>query len=75
MPRWVAYFNLWCACLISPAALIEFFKVGPFAYNGIISFWFIYLVFFGWIVIMSVVVLKALTKIANAPETPSIDRA
>ncbi len=67
-PRWVAYFNLWCACLISPAALIEFFKIGPFAYNGVISFWFIYIVFFGWIMIMSVLVLRAVPRIKAMEE-------
>tara|TARA_R110000787_G_scaffold15088_20_gene46499 strand:+ start:814 stop:1542 length:729 start_codon:yes stop_codon:yes gene_type:complete len=58
-PRWVAFFNLWCAVLIIPAALIEFFKTGPFAYDGMISFWFIYIVFFGWMMLMSVLVLRA----------------
>lgn len=58
-PRWVAFFNLWCALLITPAALIEFFKTGPFAYDGLISFWMIYIVFFGWIVVMSVLTLRA----------------
>ena len=60
-PRWVAFFNLWCAILIVPAALIEFFKQGPFAYDGIISFWFIYIVFFGWMMVMTVVTLRAAT--------------
>ena len=58
-PRWVAFFNIWCAILIIPAALIEFFKSGPFAYDGAISFWFIYIVFFGWIMVMSVITLRA----------------
>lgn len=62
-PRWVAYFNLWCAILISPAALIEIFKTGPFAYDGLIDFWFIYAVFFGWIVVMCVVTLKAVDRL------------
>jgi hypothetical protein len=65
-PRWVAFFNLWCAVLISPAALIEFFKGGPFAYDGLISFWFIYIVFFGWIVAMSVVTLRAVGRLRTA---------
>lgn len=63
-PRWVAFFNLWTAVLISPAALIEFVKTGPFAYDGLISFWFIYIVFFGWIVVMSVVTVQALSRAA-----------
>lgn len=67
-PRWVAFLNLWCAILISPAALIEFFKNGPFAYDGLISFWFIYIVFFGWIVVMSVVTLKAINRLRDTEQ-------
>ena len=58
-PRWVAFFNIWCAILSIPAALIEFFKTGPFAYDGLISFWFIYIVFFGWMMVMSIVTMRA----------------
>lgn len=63
MPRWVAFFNFWCALTISPAALIEFFKVGPFTYAGIVDFWFIFVVFFGWMVVMTVVTVKAAEKL------------
>jgi hypothetical protein len=60
-PRWAAFFNLWCALLIFPAGLIVFFKTGPFAYNGLISFWFAFFVFFGWMVVMTVLTLKTIT--------------
>lgn len=58
-PRWVGFFNLWTAVLIMPAGLIEFFTTGPFAYDGVVSFWWVWLEFFGWIIIMSAVVLRA----------------
>jgi hypothetical protein len=60
-PRWVGYLNVWTAVLIIPAGLIEFFKTGPFAYDGAISFWFVWLVFFGWIIGMSALVMRACT--------------
>jgi hypothetical protein len=60
-PRWVGFFNLWAAVLIIPAGFVEFFTTGPFAYNGAVSFWFVWFVFFGWIVSMSFVVLHACT--------------
>lgn len=59
MPRWAAFYNFWCALAISPAILIEFFKSGPFTYCGAVDFWFIFLVFFGWIVVMTLLVLRA----------------
>ena len=58
-PRWVGFFNLWTAVLIIPAGLVEFFTSGPFAYDGPISFWWVWLEFFGWILVMSIVVLRA----------------
>lgn len=60
-PRWVAFFNFWCALLIFPAGLIAFFKTGPFAYDGAISFWFAVAVFFGWMVVMTIVGFRAVT--------------
>lgn len=60
-PRWVAFFNLWCGFLIFPAGLIAFFKTGPFAYDGIISFWFAVFVFFGWMVVMTVTTFQVIT--------------
>ena len=59
-PRWVAFFNLWCALLIVPAGLIVFFKTGPFAYDGIISFWLAVFVFFGWMMTMTVLTFRAI---------------
>ena len=60
-PRWVAFFNVWCGILIFPAGMIGFFKSGPFAYDGFISFWFALVVFFGWMVGMTVVTFQAIT--------------
>ena len=57
-PRWVGFFNLWSGLLIFPAALIAFFKEGPFAYDGLISFWLAVFVFFGWMVVMTVVAFQ-----------------
>jgi hypothetical protein len=72
-PRWVAYANLWSGLLIFPAGLIGFFKSGPFAYDGIISFWFAVFVFFGWMVLMTVMTLKAISAVeqqsARGPAT------
>lgn len=60
-PRWVAYLNFWSAVLIFPAALIVFFKTGLFAYDGIGAFWLPVFVFFGWVVVMTVMTFRAVT--------------
>lgn len=59
-PRWVGYFNVWIALLCLPAAFVLFFKHGPFAWNGLMAFWFLVVVFVGWFLVMFFVVRKAI---------------
>jgi hypothetical protein len=58
--RSIGYFNLWVALLITPAMLIPYFKSGPFAYDGLLALYMPFSVFFLWMVVMSVVVLRAI---------------
>lgn len=60
LPRWSGYANLWCALLFTPGAVNVFFKSGPLAWNGIISWYMVLVVFCVWFVVNTVVVLKAL---------------
>lgn len=49
IPRWFGYLCLWTAILYIPELLIYFFKLGPFAWDGIIGFWIpaiLFIVFF-----------------------------
>lgn len=66
-PRWVAYFNLWVAFLILPAELIAFFKTGPFAFNGLLALYLPAGLFFVWILVMSVVLIRVI----NAEREPA----
>ena len=61
-PRWVGYLNLWVAMLFLPSGLVLFFKTGPFAWNGICTFWLAATVFTIWLVAMLVVVLRAIRQ-------------
>ncbi|RHW28112.1 hypothetical protein D0Z08_03720 [Nocardioides immobilis] len=59
-PRWAGYFNVWAALAVAPAGLIMFFKSGPFAWNGFVAFYVAIGAFFGWIVVMTVLVARAI---------------
>ncbi len=61
-PRWVAYYNFWSAIFIFPAALIAFFKTGPFAWDGIFAFWLPVIVLFGWMLVMSFVTMQSINR-------------
>ena len=59
-PRWLAYLNIWTGLLFVPGGLAFFFKTGPFAWNGLLAFWLPAVVFFAWLIIMAVMLLKAI---------------
>ena len=72
LPRWYGYLNIWIAVLSLPAGLIVFFNSGPFSLNGIISFWMIAFIFFSWLIITMVVLLKAIDRQALENNSNSI---
>ena len=59
-PRWVGWLNVFMAMGFAPVALIQFFKTGPFAWNGLISFWVPFALFWLWFVIMFLVLRTAI---------------
>lgn len=61
-PRWVAYLNIWIALLFVPGAFAFIFKHGPFAWNGILSFWVAASAFFTWLVVMTPLTIKAINR-------------
>jgi hypothetical protein len=61
-PRWAGFFNFWTALVILPAGLIVFFKVGPFAFNGVLALYMPLTVFFIWICTMTHLVLRAVRR-------------
>jgi hypothetical protein len=61
-PRWVGYLNLWIAFTFLPACLLLFFKTGPFAWNGLLSFWLAASTFGGWFLLMSVMTIRAASR-------------
>ena len=60
LPRWAGYVNLWCATLFLPGQVNVFFKDGPFAWNGLISWYLPLTVFCVWFVVNLYVVLRAI---------------
>lgn len=59
-PRWVAYFLLWAAVLFLPATLVPFFYDGPFAWNGLLSFWLAATFFGGFFLVLTYATLHAI---------------
>lgn len=60
--RWVAHFNLIVAVLLVPAAFSGVTKEGPFAWDGLLSFWVKNLAIGAWIAVMGLVLAKAIRQ-------------
>lgn len=58
-PRWVGYFNFWIALLFVPGGLVTFFRVGPFAWNGLLAFWVPVFVYGPWFFVVSFYLIRA----------------
>ena len=65
MPRWVGYYNIWTALLFLPGGFVVFFKGGPLAWDGVIAFWMVAVLFGAWFIVMTFVILKAISRSAE----------
>jgi hypothetical protein len=74
-PRWFGYFNFWCALIFVPADLIFFFKTGPLAWNGLVSFYLVFIVFAIWLVVVTIMTGRAVTAQEADPDDDPLDTA
>jgi hypothetical protein len=61
-PTWVGHFNLLAAVAMVPAAFAPLAMDGPFAWDGLLSFWVKNGAIALWIVVMAVVVTQAILR-------------
>lgn len=68
LPRWTGYFSLWTAVIFIPPPLGVLFQSGPFAWNGIFSFWIGAGIVGVWANIIAMQMLRAIKngRFANA---------
>ncbi|MBF4999625.1 hypothetical protein IRT45_21005 [Nocardia sp. BSTN01] len=60
--RWVAHFNLVVAAALVPAAFTALAHSGPFAWNGVLSFWVKNIAITAWIAVMTAVLVRAVSR-------------
>jgi hypothetical protein len=59
-PRWVAYYNILITVGFIPTGFVGFFHTGPFAWHGLIAFWFPVIEYGGWFVVMTWALRRAI---------------
>jgi hypothetical protein len=70
-PRWFAYYQLFMAMIFLPDVLIYSFKTGPVAWNGVISFWLVLVVYCVWVLLMFFMLRRAIRNEAVEASAPS----
>lgn len=64
-PRWLGFLNIWIGLLIVPAAVMPLFKIGPFAWDGVLAYWLPGGVFSLWFYVVAYQLLKAVKRQAQ----------
>jgi hypothetical protein len=57
-PRWMCFLTIWCGISFFPASLTGVFKTGPFAWNGVLSYYFPYFCWLCWFSLASFYMIK-----------------
>ena len=47
-PRWVCWLTIWCGLTFAPASLTQYLKTGPFAWDGMLSYYIPYAAWLVW---------------------------
>lgn len=70
-PRWAGYLCVWTAVLYLPGGCLAFFHTGPLAWNGIFAFYVPAAAFFAWLIVLTVLTLKAIDRQGPAAPSPA----
>jgi hypothetical protein len=73
-PRWLAYLNIWAPIVFTPGAILQLFKDGPFAWNGIFVIWIPAAVFVIQFVVNVIYLFKAIKNEELADRQPAESR-
>ncbi len=65
IPHWVAWVSFLTAATYVPLVLVPFFRTGPFAWQGLISFWAVFVMFFVLIAVVTPYAWKALRRLED----------
>ncbi len=73
-PRWVSGWAIFAGVSFIPLTVMPFFKTGPLAWNGAISFWTLFGTYFIWTASMGVCMMKDASRRLREEEDLEIPR-
>ncbi len=73
-PRWVCYWAIFTGLSFIPLTAMPFFKTGPLAWNGAISFWTLFGTYFIWTASTGVCMAKDAARRLREESSPGMPR-
>ncbi|WP_183093581.1 hypothetical protein [Nocardioides stalactiti] len=64
-PRWFAWMSFLTAACYVPLMLMPFFRTGPVAWDGAVSFWVVFVEFFAFTAVATVLTWRALKRLES----------
>lgn len=61
-PRWACWLTIWCGLSFLPASLTGVLRTGPFAWDGLLSYYFPYFCWLCWFTVASVYMIKDVNR-------------
>ena len=62
LPKWLGYYTVWQYVTELMAAPVWISKSGPFAWNGLMTFWFAMILYVSWQMIVYVCIFRSIRK-------------
>lgn len=62
LPKWLGYYTVWQYVTELMAAPVWIAKSGPFAWNGLMTFWFAIVLYVSWQIIVYICIYRAIKK-------------
>lgn len=71
-PRWACFLSIWCGLSFAPATLTLYLKTGPFAWDGLLSYYIPWSAWLVWCGVISIFMVKDIKRNgAAAAERPA----
>ncbi len=63
LPKWLCWFSIWVGLMFILEVLNPFFKGGNFSRSGLLNYWIEFSLFFAFMLLISIWILKAITRL------------
>ena len=69
-PKWVCWYAIWAGFSFLPASMTGFMKSGPFAWNGVLSYYLPYFAWLSWFALFSYFLLRDISRESGSDSAP-----